>query len=302
MELEITPIVDDITFAARVTGCPDNLGRVMTPAMQQELQAALDRYAVVVVPGQVIDDDDHVALAEHFGVIEFGRPAIGRAEPRVKNAAIRDVSNLDLDGTVRKRDDRGRLQALGNELWHSDSSFRRIASTYSMLHAKVVPARGPRTEFADMRAAWEALDADAQAELPGLVAEHSILYGRRLMGFDFTPAEEADNPPMQHRLVRRHRNTGRPSLFLSAHIGGIVGWERPEALSLIRALTEHATQRQFVYSHQWTVGDLVIWDNRCTMHRVTRYNDLGEPRVMHRITLGDSVSTLDEPPVEVAAR
>jgi alpha-ketoglutarate-dependent 2,4-dichlorophenoxyacetate dioxygenase len=165
-----------------------------------------------------------------------------------------------------------------------------------MLYGKVIPPVGGQTEFADMRAAWDALPEETQQQISDLVCEHSLLFSRAVLGFaDFTEAERATYAPVRQRLVRRHAGSGRRSIFLSSHIGGIVGWQVPEALALLRDLTEHATQREFVYTHQWRVNDLVLWDNRCTMHRGRAYDDQRHPRDMQRVTLEDSASTLDQP-------
>jgi alpha-ketoglutarate-dependent 2,4-dichlorophenoxyacetate dioxygenase len=175
---------------------------------------------------------------------------------------------------------------LGNRLWHSDSSFRATPAKYSLLSARAIPATGGDTEFADMRAAYDALDAEAKAEIEDLVCEHSLMYSRGLLGFsEFTPEEKATFKPVRQRLVRTHPVTGRKSLFLASHAGAIVGWPMPEARAFLRDLTEHATQRQFVYTHKWRLYDLVIWDNRQTMHRARPFRDTQEPRDMRRTTI-----------------
>src|SRR4030095_1021101 len=183
------------------------------------------------------------------------------------------------------RDSRTRLFALGNRLWHSDSSFKPVPAKYSILHSHSVPSKGGNTEFADMRTAYDALDADTKREIDDLICEHSQIFSRQQLGFtDFTDEERARFAPVRQRLVRTHPSTGRKSLFLASQAGGIVGWPVPESRAFLRDLVEHATQRQFVYSHRWQVGDLVMWDNRRTMHRVRPYPD-GERRDMRRTTL-----------------
>jgi len=206
-----------------------------------------------------------------------------------------DISNLGVDGSILAADDRRRMFNLGNLLWHSDSSFKATPAKYSMLHARVLPPSAPNTEFADMRAAWDALPADLQEVARPLVCDHSLIYSRALLGFDdFTPEEREWFAPVPQRLVRRHAGSGRLSLYLSAHIGTIHGWLRPEAMAFIRDLTEHATQREFVYSHPWREHDLVIWDNRCTMHRARPFDDKKYKRDMRRLTLEDSAPTLEQ--------
>jgi alpha-ketoglutarate-dependent 2,4-dichlorophenoxyacetate dioxygenase len=207
-----------------------------------------------------------------------------------------DVSNLDNHNRVFERDHRTRLFALGNRLWHSDSSFKPTPAKYSLLHAHSIPSRGGNTEFADMRAGWDALDAETQAACEGLICEHSQIFSRQQIGFtDFTDEERVRFAPVRQVLVRTHPVTGRRSLYLSSHAGGIVGWPVPEARAFLRDLVEHATQRQFVYSHRWRVGDLVMWDNRQTMHRARPFPER-EPRDVRRTTLAG-----DGPTVPLAA-
>ncbi|MDP1908892.1 MAG: TauD/TfdA family dioxygenase, partial [Hyphomicrobium sp.] len=166
-----------------------------------------------------------------------------------------------------------------------DASFRAVPAKYSILSGRIVTNNGGNTEFADMRAAYDALDAATKSEVEDLVCEHSLIYSRGQLGFsEFLPDERVSMKPVLQRLVRTHPSSGRKSLFLAAHIGTIVGWPRPEAMAFIRDLMEHATQPQFVYAHRWTLHDLVIWDNRATMHRVRRFDDLTIVRDMRRTT------------------
>jgi alpha-ketoglutarate-dependent 2,4-dichlorophenoxyacetate dioxygenase len=187
---------------------------------------------------------------------------------------MQDASNLDQHQRPLNRDDRRRMFNLGNRLWHSDSSYRPVTARYSLLSGRVVVKDGGRTEFADMRAAYDALDDETKAEVADLVCEHSLMFSRGVLGFTaLSEAEREMFKPVTHPLVRVHPVTGRKSLFLSAHAGTIVGWPVPEARAFLRDLAEHATQRRFVYSHAWRPNDLVIWDNRTTMHRVTRFDE-----------------------------
>src|SRR3712207_4816077 len=255
----------------------------------------MDRYAVLVFRDQRLDDDQQMAFGEALGPLEQTRGTVDAHKHRLKHQQMNDISNIDTDGKLLAADDRRRMFNLGNQLWHSDSSFKATPAKYSMLHARVIPPEGGETEFADMRAAWDALPEKMKAEVRDLVCEHSLIFSRAQLGFDeFTPEEMARCTPVPQRLVRRHPGSGRLSLYLSAHIGRIQGWQRPEAMALIRELTEFATQREFVYSHSWTVGDLVVWDNRCTMHRGRRYEDKTYPRDMRRVTLKDSAPTLEQ--------
>ena len=221
------------------------------------------------------------------------------SKPEERRLAIElaDISNLDEQNRVRGADDRKRLNALGNRLWHSDASFRAVPAKYSLLSARVVPARGGNTEFADMRAAYDALDAATKAEIEDLITEHSSAYSREQIGFDdFGEENRPKLRPVRHRLVRTHPVTGRKSLYLSAHIGAIVGWPVPEARAFIRDLTEHATQPQFVHAHEWRQWDLVIWDNRTTMHRARRYDDVGTVRDLRRSTIRGDGPTVEQVP------
>ncbi len=206
-----------------------------------------------------------------------------------------DVSNLDKDGSIAARDNKKRMAALGNRLWHTDASFRVIPARYSILSGRIVPDEGPDTEFADMRAAYDALDARTKAEIEDLVCEHSLIYSRGQLGFtEFLPNERVAMKPVRQRLVRTHPVTGRKSLFLASHIGTIVGWPQPEAMAYIRDLIEHATQAQFVYVHKWKPFDLVIWDNRTTMHRVRRFDDLNIVRDVRRTTTKSDGPTAEQ--------
>jgi alpha-ketoglutarate-dependent 2,4-dichlorophenoxyacetate dioxygenase len=205
---------------------------------------------------------------------------------------LNDISNLDRNGGVLARDDRRRQFSLGNQLWHSDSSFKAVPAMYSLLSARVIPSAGGNTEFADMRAAYDALDEATTREVNDLICTHSQIYSRGLLGFDdFTEADRLKWAPVRQRLVRRHPVTSRLSLYLSSHAGTIEGWPVPEARAFLRDLTEHATQRQFVHAHVWRPHDLVMWDNRVTMHRARRY-DPTEVRDLRRTTLTNEVSSL----------
>jgi alpha-ketoglutarate-dependent 2,4-dichlorophenoxyacetate dioxygenase len=211
---------------------------------------------------------------------------------------MNDVSNLGNDGKPLARDSRQRLFNIGNMLWHSDSSFRPIPAKYSLLSARVVNKKGGNTEFAHMGAAYEALDDDTKREIEDLVCEHSLMYSRGSLGFlDYTDEEKQMFKPVRQRLVRRHPVTGRKSLYLSSHAGAILGMPMPEARMLLNDLKEHATQPKFVYVHKWTLHDLVIWDNRQTMHRVRRYDDT-QPRDMRRTTVAGNAPTIAQEAAE----
>jgi len=289
--LRLTPLHP--LFAAKAEGL--DLTRPLAPATIAAITEAMDRYAVLVFPGQGFDDVAQLAFGRQFGTIEATPTLVDQSRRRLADNQVNDISNLGVDGGILAADDRRRMFNLGNLLWHSDSSFKPVPAHWSMLHARVIPPHGGETEFADMRAAWDALSAGMQARVRSLICEHSLIYSRAQLGFEgFTPEETARCTPVPQRLVRRHPGSGRLSLYLSAHIGTIQGWPRPEAMALIRELTEFATDRRFVHTHRWTVGDLVVWDNRCTMHRGRPYEDKRYPRDMRRVTLTDSAPTLEQ--------
>lgn len=278
-------------FGATVTGldvanaCDDDI---------QRLKAEIDRYAVLVFPDQKITDEQQFAFSNKFGAMEQATGDINQTSDRRLPMDINDISNLDQSGSVLARDDRARLFGLGNMLWHSDSSFKSIPAKYSLLSARVIPDAGGNTEFADMRAAWAELDTLSQGECIDLVCMHSQLYSRGALGFeDFTNEEKRKWAPVRQPLVRQHPCTKSHSLFLSSHIGNIEGMPVPEARLLIRDLTEHATKPEFVFAHQWQRWDLVLWDNRVTMHRARRY-DHTQARDLHRTTVSGDARLLSD--------
>jgi alpha-ketoglutarate-dependent 2,4-dichlorophenoxyacetate dioxygenase len=280
-------------FAGEVSGI--DITRPLNAEQVAAIDKGMDQYGVLVFRGQHFDDESQLAFSRNFGRLEEASGDInwGKAR-RIESPLVNDISNLDNDNQVMDRNDRKRLFSLGNRLWHSDSSFKEIPAKYSLLSARLIPAAGGNTEFADMRAAYDALDSATKSEIEDLVCEHSQLYSRSLLGFDdFTAEDKVRFKPVLQRLVRRHPSTGRKSLFLASHAGAIVGRPVPEARALLRDLIEHATQRQFVYAHEWKQWDLVMWDNRATMHRARPF-DPKEVRDMHRTTVGCERSTMAE--------
>ena len=271
-------------FAAEVSGI--DIGEPLTTLQIAAIHDGMDKYAVLVFHDQFVGDAQQLAFSESLGELEeaIGTGLRAPHEYRLPTT-FADVSNLDKDNKPFARDDRRRLFSIGNRLWHSDSSFKVVPAKYSLLHALSVTSKGGNTEFADMRAASDALEEETTAECEDLVCEHSQIYSRQLLGFaDFTEEERKRMAPVRQRLVRTHPITGRKSLYLSSHAGSIVGWPLPEARAFLRDLTEAATQREFVYIHKWRVGDLVMWDNRQTMHRARPF-PAHEPRDMRRTTL-----------------
>jgi alpha-ketoglutarate-dependent 2,4-dichlorophenoxyacetate dioxygenase len=276
---QLTPV-----FAGEVSGVD-----ITQPLGKDDVVAidtGMDRYAVLVFHGQKLTDQQQQAFSRNFGELEHTAGGnITKAQDRRLDPYMADVSNLDKDHKPLARDDRKRMFNLGNRLWHSDSSFRAIPAKYSLLSGRIVVDKGGNTEFADMRAAYDALDDATKSEIEDLVCEHSLLYSRGTLGFtELTEEERAQMQPVRQRLVRTHPVTGRKSLYLSSHIGTIVGWPMPEARAFIRDLVEHATQSQFTYSHKWRQWDLVMWDNRQLMHRVTRFDE-AQVRDMRRTTV-----------------
>ena len=257
------------------------------------IEAGMDGYAVLVFHDQKLTDEQQMMFSRNFGALEDARGGnIGKPEDRRLEVGMNDVSNLGKDGRPMDRESRQRLFNLGNMLWHSDSSFRAMPAKYSLLSARVVNPTGGNTEFGDMRAAYDTLDAETKALIENLVCEHSLMYSRGSLGMhDYSEEERAMFRPVRQRLVRTHPVTGRKSLYLSSHAGAIIGMPTPEARVLLRDLTEHATQPRFVYVHKWRQWDLVMWDNRQMMHRVRRYDE-AQPRDMRRTTVaGDAPTT-----------
>ncbi len=259
----------------------------------------MDKYAVLLFRDQDITDEQQMAFALNFGERENPRGgSVVKPEDSRLQTGLNDVSNLGRDGKPMPRDSRAALFNLGNWLWHSDSSFRPIPAKFSLLSARVVNPKGGNTEFADMRAAYDALDDETKAEIEDMICEHSLMYSRGALGFlDYTDEEKELFKPVLQRLVRTHPVHGRKSLYLSSHAGAIKGMSVPEGRLLLRDLNEHATQREFVHAHKWALHDLVMWDNRQTMHRVRRY-DQSQPRDMRRATVAGTEPTVAQQAAE----
>ena len=277
-------------FAGEVSGI--DLTRPLTHADAAAISGGMDQYGVLVFHDQHLTDEKQLAFSRNFGALEDARGGtVAKPEDKRLQTGMNDVSNLGRDGQPLARDSRVRLFNIGNMLWHSDSSFRAIPAKYSLLSARVVNPVGGNTEFADMRAAYDTLDAATKAQIEDLVCEHSLMYSRGSLGMlDYSEEELAMFRPVRQRLVRTHPVTGRKSLYLSSHAGAIIGMPTPEARILLKDLTEHATQPKFVYAHQWRVWDLVMWDNRQMMHRVRRYDE-AQPRDMRRTTVAGTAAT-----------
>jgi alpha-ketoglutarate-dependent 2,4-dichlorophenoxyacetate dioxygenase len=284
-------------FVGEVSGV--DLTKPLTKDEARDIEAGMDKYAGLVFHGQDITDEQQMAFALNFGERENPRGGnIVKPEESRLSTGLNDVSNLGKDGKPLPPDSRVHLFNLGNCLWHSDSSFRPIPAKFSLLSARIVNPKGGNTEFAFMRAAYDALDEETKAEIEDMICEHSLMYSRGSLGFlDYTEEEKALFKPVLQRLVRTHPAHGAKSLYLSSHAGAILGMTVPEARLLLRDLNEHATQPEFVYVHKWTLHDLVMWDNRQTMHRVRRY-DQSQPRDMRRATVAGTTPTVAQQAAE----
>jgi len=273
-------------FAAEAAGA--DIDRPLDDATADAIEAAIVRHGVVAFRrARPLSDEQHIAFARRFGPLQQMKmlTMLGNQKRRVAYAELVDVGNLDENGDILPDDDRRRLFNRGNQLWHTDVSFDANRATFSFLAAHAVPPAGADTEFADMRAAYDALPEATKRRLEGLEAEHSIWHSRALAGFaEVSAAEKATRPPAVHPLVHTRPGSGRKSLYIASHAVRIVGWPDDEGRALLDELTVHATQPQFVYRHTWAVGDLVIWDNLATMHRGTPFDDTVHPRDMRRTT------------------
>ena len=275
---------------------PIDLTQARDEATLAQVRAGMDQHAVLVFHDQPFTDAAHLDFAQRFDGELHAKTGISTLQKnRFGNEALTDISNLDENGEILDTNDRRRMYQLGNRLWHTDASFQDPPGRYSMLHAKIVPPVGADTEFADMRAAYDALPEDLKGQLAGLQAHHSIAYSRQTLGFEFSLEEAEKLKGAVHPLIRTIPGSGRKSTYLASHAFTIIGWPVPEGRLMLRDLIEHGTQPQFVYRHHWRVGDLVIWDNRATMHRGRPFEDRKYRRDLRRVT------TLDIPRPALAA-
>ena len=291
MAIRIFPFTPD--FAAEIGDV--DLREPLTPEDDAAIKAAFWKYGVLVFPAQELTSDQHVAFASAFGPLE---PNINSYAEDVKkdriDSRISDVSNLDPDNEILKADSRKRLSGLANRLWHTDSIFRHVPARASLLYGRSIAPIGGNTEFADMRAAWDALSEATKRRIDGLVVEHSIFHSRAKLGFtNYTDRERAALPPAEQVLVRTIPETGRRALYIASHARRVLGMADAEGASLLEELMAHATQRQFVYTHRWRLHDLVMWDNRCTMHRGTDFDEQRWKRDLQRATVSDVGNTCE---------
>jgi alpha-ketoglutarate-dependent 2,4-dichlorophenoxyacetate dioxygenase len=292
--MSITVKASHPDFVAEISGV--NLAEPLKPADRDAIEDAINRYAIVVFHDQKLTDDQQVEFARHFGPIHSSAQKARHQgiKHRLESNEIADISNLDGDSKVMDLNSRRRLDWLANRLWHTDASFRAIPGALSMLYAHVVPPEGGDTEFADLRAAYDALPTSRQKALEGLIAEHSIWHSRgQLSVTNYTDAEIATLPPVPQRVVRTHPGSKRKTLYVAAHASHILGMPIADGRLLLLDLIEHATQPKFVHAHSWKQGDLVIWDNRCTMHRARPF-DTSQVRDLRRVTTRDVASTLEQ--------
>jgi alpha-ketoglutarate-dependent 2,4-dichlorophenoxyacetate dioxygenase len=298
MAITVSPITH--SFVAEI-GDVDLSGR-LEPSDLAAIKDAFTKYAVLIFPDQTLSADQHLDFASSFGPLET-TIALFRKDAKLRvRKEFADVSNLDPDDKVWGENSRRRLFELGNRLWHTDSSFKRVPARASLLYARSIPPIGGHTEFADERSAYEALPEAMKRRLDGLVAEHSIFNSRARLGFtEFSDEERQGMPPVPQALVRTIPESGRKSLYLASHAGRIFGMPESDGRALIDELIAHATQRQFVYTHRWRVGDLVIWDDRCTLHRGTGFDDLRWKRDMQRATVSDVANSCEQEGLAVAA-
>ena len=291
MTIRIFPVTQG--FAAEIGDV--DLSKALSPADARAVKAAFLEYAVLAFPGQQLTAEQHVAFAQLFGPLE---PNINSYQDEVVGSRIderiSDVSNLDHNNELLPPGSRKRLSGLANRLWHTDSIFRHVPARASLLYARSVAPIGGQTEFEDMRAAWDALPEATRRRIHGLIVEHSIFNSRAKVGStNYSEKERASLPPALQVMVRTIPETGRRSLYLASHAGRVIGMPDEEARKLLDELTAHATQRQFVYTHRWRTHDLVMWDNRCTMHRGTDYEEHRWKRDLQRATVSDVGNTCE---------
>ena len=273
------------TFMAQAS--PVDLRQVTDEASLHEIRQAMSRFGVLVFRDQHFDNNEQIEFAKRLdGELHAKTSSRVIAKNRFGNEALTDISNVGPQGQILATDDRRRMNGICNRIWHTDASFEQPAGRYSMLYARNIPPVRADTEFADMRAAYDALDEQTRQTIADLHVYHSIVYSRHVMGFDFSAEEAALLPGATHPLVRTFPD-GRKALYLASHAERVTEWDVPSGRLLIKDLIEHATRPQFLYSHEWAKGDLVIWDNRMTMHRARPFDDVKYKRELTRVTTLD---------------
>ena len=297
MSITVQPVYPD--FSAEIGDVA--LGSLSAPDLAA-IKEAFWKYSVLVFPDQELTPEQHLAFSENFGPVEVDRVLDPKVTPHRLGISFADISNLAPDGAIWGENSRQRLYKAGNKLWHTDSSFKYRPGLCSLLYSRTVAPVGGHTQFADQRAAYDALPETMKTRLHGLIAEHSIASSRRRSGFaSFTDDEGKRLPPVPQLLVRTIAESGRQSLYIASHAGRIFGMPEAQGRALIDELLAHASQRQFVYTHRWRPKDLVMWDNRCTLHRGTDYDDLRWVRDMQRTTVSDIANTCEQAGVAIPA-
>ncbi len=280
------------SFFAEVAGVD-----LRNPLSDEDWQAIYDGFnthAILLFRDQPLSDEQHVAFSERFGPVITATNYHWRTEKRRVHHQMADISNIGSDGSILPADDERRMHTRANRLWHTDNTFKYVPSRCSLLLAREVPGDSGDTEFADMRAAYDALPRGKKDEIEELVAEHSIVHSRKTMGYEgFTEGAKNELPPVPQVLVRHNIETDRKALYIASHASHIVGWPQKKGRALLDELLAHATQAQFVYRHRWRAGDLILWDNRCTMHRATEYDDLNARRDLQRTTVSDEINSVE---------
>jgi alpha-ketoglutarate-dependent 2,4-dichlorophenoxyacetate dioxygenase len=298
MTITISPVTSQ--FAAEIGDV--DLRQPIADADFETIKDAFWKYAVLIFPEQHLTQAQHLAFSARFGPVEKERTLDPKATPSRFSGEFADISNLAADGKIWGETSRQRMYKAGNKLWHTDSSFKRLPSLCSLLYSRTIAPVGGHTEFADQRAAYDALPDATKAKLQGLIVEHWIVHSRRRNGFtEFNEDEMKRLPPVPQVLVRTIPQTRRKSLYVASHAGRIFGMPDDEGRALIDELLAHTTQRQFVYTHRWRPHELVMWDNRCTMHRGTDYDDLRWVRDMARVTISDIANSCEQEGIAVAA-
>ena len=284
MALKLKPLHD--VFFAEASGL--DLTQQLADKDVRAINAAMNEFAVLLWRGQPMNSQQQLNFAKSFGPLDTGLKRVFKRPERLEDERLIDISNIDVQGNVAKRDSPKSLSNFANQLWHSDSSFMNPRAAYSMLHCVVTPSWGGNTEFADLRNAYDTLDERTRAEIQDLKAEHFALHTRLLLGDDaYTDEQKKEIPPAVWPLADTHPGSGRKVLFVGVHARQILGWPTAESRMYLQDLLEHATQRERVYQHEWQVGDTVMWDNRATLHRGRRF-DISERRELRRTTVNDT--------------
>lgn len=276
--MEVRPLHP--VFGAEVTGI--DLARPLAPDALAALKEAIATYAVLLFRDQPITSDQHAAFTRSFGPIDAGLMLAASRAARLENTEVIDLANIGVDGRVLDPGSARNVSLIANQLWHSDSSFKNPPARYSVLCGVDVPATGGETEFADQRAAYDALSPELKAEIVPMVAEHWAFHSRNLLGgADFESDKMTALPPVEWPVVHTVPESGRKALYIGAHTREIRGMPTAEARMFLLDLLELATRPEFVFRHEWRRHDVLMWDNWCTLHRGRRF-DLTQRRELRR--------------------